>query len=180
MCCIISSIGGKIVGSIGCLIQIYSIHLWKRDSYKQFNKKRKYYTMANYKIEAIEGISSAFGQKLREAGIKTTDELLKATKTKKQRKELASATGINEDKILKWANHVDLFRIQGVGAQYAELLEAAGVDTVKELANRNTENLVQKMEEVNNSKKLVRRIPPLKSVQKWIEAAKALPRGLEY
>lgn len=136
--------------------------------------------MANYKIEAIEGISSAFGQKLREAGIKTTDELLKATKTKKQRKELASATGINEDKILKWANHVDLFRIQGVGAQYAELLEAAGVDTVKELANRNAENLVQKMEEVNNSKKLVRRIPPLKSVQKWIEAAKALPRGLEY
>lgn len=136
--------------------------------------------MANYKIETIEGIGSAFGQKLREAGIKTTDELLKATKTKKQRKELAGATGINEDKILTWANHVDLFRIQGVGAQYAELLEATGVDTVKELANRNAENLVQKMEEVNNSKKLVRRIPPLKSVQKWIETAKALPRGLEY
>ena len=136
--------------------------------------------MANYKIETIEGIGSAFGQKLREAGIKTTDELLKATKTKKLRKELAGATGINEDKILTWANHVDLFRIQGVGAQYAELLEATGVDTIKELANRNAENLVQKMEEVNNSKKLVRRIPPLKSVQKWIETAKALPRGLEY
>lgn len=136
--------------------------------------------MANYKIEQIEGIGPALGKKFREVGIKTTDQLRNATKTKAQRKELAAKAGVSEDKVLTFANHVDLFRIQGVGAQYAELLEAAGVDTVKELANRKPENLAQKMEEVNASKKLVRRVPPLKSVQKWVADAKTLPRGLEY
>lgn len=136
--------------------------------------------MANYKIEEIEGIGKVFGEKLRNAGIKTTDALLTACKTKTQRKELAAKTGLDEDKILKFANMVDLFRISGVGSEYAELLEAAGVDTVKELAMRNAENLTQKMEEVNAQKKLVRRTPPLKSVIGWIEQAKELPRGLEY
>lgn len=136
--------------------------------------------MANYKIEEVEGIGPVFGQKLREVGIKTTDQLREATKTKAQRKEVATKAGIDEAKILTFANHVDLFRVHGIGAQYSELLEAAGVDTVKELATRKAENLVQKMEEVNAKKKLVRRVPPLKSVEKWIAEAKTLPRGLVY
>lgn len=136
--------------------------------------------MANYKIEEIEGIGPVFGQKFREVGINTTDQLREATKTKAQRKDLAEKTSIDEGKILTFANHVDLFRIHGVGAQYSELLEASGVDTVKELATRKPENLVKKMEEVNANKKLVRRVPPLKSVEKWVAEAKTLPRGLEY
>lgn len=136
--------------------------------------------MANYKIEEIEGIGPAYGEKLRAAGINTTDKLFKACTTKKQRQQLAETTGIEEARILKWANMVDLFRVKGIGAQYAELLEAAGVDTVKELAQRKAENLTAKMEEVNAEKKLVRLTPALKSVQNWVAQAKELPRGLEY
>lgn len=136
--------------------------------------------MANYKIEEIEGIGPVLGKKFREAGIATTDALLKACLTKKQRKEVAEKTEISEAQILKFANQVDLFRVKGIGSEYAELLEAAGVDTVKELAQRKPENLCEKMMEVNEAKKLVRRVPPLKSVQNWVEQAKTLPRALEY
>lgn len=136
--------------------------------------------MANYKIEEIEGIGPAYGEKLRAAGITTTDKLFKACTTKKMRQQLAETTGIEESRILKWANMVDLFRVKGIGAQYAELLEAAGVDTVKELAQRKAENLTTKMEEINAEKKLVRLVPALKNVQSWIAQAKELPRGLEY
>lgn len=136
--------------------------------------------MANYKIEEIEGIGPVLGGKLREVGITTTDKLFQRVITKKQRQELAEETGIPAEKVLRFANMVDLFRIKGIGSEYAELLEAAGVDTVKELAMRNAENLLAKMEEVNEEKKLVRRVPFLKSVAKWIEQAKELPRGLEY
>ncbi len=136
--------------------------------------------MANYKIEEVEGIGPAFGAKLKEAGVTTTDKYFQACRTKADRKALAEKTGLDEGKILKWANMTDLFRIKGVGAQYAELLEAAGVDTVKELAQRNAENLAEKMAEVNAAKKLVRLVPSLKSVQKWVAEAKELPRGLEY
>ena len=136
--------------------------------------------MANYKIEEIEGIGPVLGKKFREIGITSTDALLEACATKKQRKEVAEKTGVDEAKILKFANQVDLFRIKGVGSEYAELLEAAGVDTVKELAQRKPENLCDKMMEVNKMKKLVRREPPLKFVQKWVEEAKSLPRVLEY
>ncbi len=136
--------------------------------------------MANYKIEEIEGIGPAFGAKLKEAGVTTTDKYYDACRTKANRKALAQETGIDESKILKWANMADLFRVKGIGAQYAELLEASGVDTVKELAQRNAENLTAKMAEVNAEKKLVRVVPALKSVQGWIGQAKELPRGLEY
>lgn len=136
--------------------------------------------MANYSVESVEGIGEVYGKRLREQGIKNTDQLLSATRTKAFRKELAEKTGISEDLILKFANHVDLFRVDGIGSQYAEILEAAGVDTVKELATRKPENLVKKMEEVNAVKKLVRRTPCLKVVTKWVESAKTLPRGLEY
>ena len=136
--------------------------------------------MANYKVIEVEGIGPVMAKQLNDVGIETTDELLEATKTKKQRKELAEKSGISEKRILTFANMVDLFRIQGVGAQYAELLEAAGVDTVVELATRNAENLTKKMEEVNEEKNLVRRVPPLKNVEDWIAEAKSLPRVLEY
>ncbi len=136
--------------------------------------------MANYKIEEIEGIGPAFGAKLKEVGVTTTDKYFKACRTKSDRKALAQKTGIDEAKILKWANMADLFRIKGIGAQYSELLEAAGVDTVKELAQRKPENLTETMAEVNTKKKLVRLVPALKSVKNWVAQAKELPRGLEY
>jgi predicted flap endonuclease-1-like 5' DNA nuclease len=136
--------------------------------------------MANYKIEEIEGIGPVLGEKLRKAGVTSTDKMLENTKTKKQRKDLAEATGIDEQRILKFANMADLFRITGVGQEFSELLEAAGVDTVPELAQRNAENLTAKMEAVNAAKKLTRRTPSTKEVEKWIEEAASLPRALEY
>ena len=136
--------------------------------------------MANYKIEEIEGIGPVLGEKLRNAGVNTTDKLLENTKTKAQRKSLAEKTEISEKLILKFANMADLFRITGVGQEFAELLEVAGVDTVPELAQRKAENLCAKMEEVNAEKKLTRRTPSLKEVEKWVAEAKELPRVLEY
>ena len=136
--------------------------------------------MANYKIEEIEGIGEKIGAKFREAGINSTDKLLMGTKTKKQRKSLAESTGVSEKLVLKFANMADLFRINGIGQEFSELLEAAGVDTVPELAMRKAENLTVKMEEVNAAKKLTRRTPSLKEVEKWVEEAKSLPRMLEY
>ena len=136
--------------------------------------------MATYKIEEIEGIGPVLGEKFAKAGITTTEKLLESCRTKTQRKNLAESTEISEKLILKFANMADLFRIKGVGEEYSELLEAAGVDTVPELAMRNAENLTAKMEEVNEEKKLTRRTPSLKEVEKWVEEAKTLPRCLEY
>ena len=136
--------------------------------------------MANYKIEEIEGIGPVMGEKLRAAGISSTDKLLEASKTKKQRTEIADSTGISEKLILRFANMADLFRITGVGQEFAELLEAAGVDTVPELAQRRADNLTAKMLEVNEQKNLTRRNPSLAEVEKWVTEAKTLPRVLEY
>ena len=136
--------------------------------------------MANYPVIEVEGIGPVYGKKLNDAGIKNTDELLNACKTKAMRVKLAADSGIDESHILRFANMVDLFRIHGVGSEYADLLEASGVDTVKELATRNPANLTAKMAEVNNEKKLVRRIPTEKMVEKWVNEAKTLPGALEY
>lgn len=136
--------------------------------------------MANYKIEDLEGIGPVIGEKMRNAGVKDTDTLLQNTRTPKQRKELAETTGLSTKQILKFANMVDLYRINGVGSEYSELLEAAGVDTVPELAQRNAANLTKALEEVNEQKKLTRRVPSEKEVIKWIEQAKELPRMLHY
>jgi len=136
--------------------------------------------MANKKIEDIEGIGPATGEKLRAAGVKDTDSLLAHAKTPKMRKELAESSGLSEKQVLKFANMADLYRIKGVGSEYAELLEAAGVDTVPELAQRNAENLTKKMEEVNEEKKLTRRTPTQSDVESWVAQAKDLPRALEY
>jgi predicted flap endonuclease-1-like 5' DNA nuclease len=136
--------------------------------------------MANMKIEEIEGIGPAYGEKLREAGINDTDGLLAAGKTKKGRGELAEKSGLSEKQILKWTNMADLFQISGVGPEMSELLEAAGVDTVPELAQRNAANLATKMAEVNEEKKLVRRVPSEADTTKWVAQAKELPRMIEY
>ena len=126
------------------------------------------------KIEEIEGIGPAFKQKLNDAGIKTVDALLEKGCSKIGRKSICESTGIDDKRILRWVNMADLFRINGVGEEYADLLEAAGVDTVKELRNRIPSNLHAKMIEVNESKKLVRSVPSLSSVEKWINHAKNL------
>lgn len=136
--------------------------------------------MANYKIEDLEGVGVVYGQKFRDAGIKDTDTLLESSLKPKQRKDLAEKTGISEKLILKFANMVDLYRINGIGSEYSELLEAAGVDTVPELARRNPTNLTALLAETNEVKKLTRRIPSEKEVTKWVEEAKTLPRCLEY
>ncbi len=136
--------------------------------------------MANYKIEEIEGVGPVSGEKLRNAGVTTVDKLLEAGKTKKQRKELAELSGLSESFILKITNMADLFRIKGIGQEFSELLEAAGVDTVPELAQRNPENLVAKMQEVNEAKRLTRKIPTLAEVEGWVAQAKELPRVIEY
>ncbi|MEM4727686.1 MAG: DUF4332 domain-containing protein [Candidatus Bathyarchaeia archaeon] len=132
------------------------------------------------KIEKIEGIGPVYANKLLEVGIKTTDDLLNAGATRKGRKELSEKTGISEKLILEWVNLADLFRIKGVGEEYSDLLEEAGVDSVVELAKRVPENLYAKIIEVNNEKKLVRRPPALNQVKNWIEQAKSLPRKVEY
>lgn len=136
--------------------------------------------MAQYKIEDVEGIGPAYGEKLRAAGISNTDQLLVAGKTKKGRVELAEKTGIGESLILKWVNMVDLYRVKGIGSEFSELLEASGVDTVKELKHRVPANLTQKMIEVNTRKKLTRRVPTQAVVAEWIEQAKTLPAAVEY
>ncbi len=132
------------------------------------------------KLSEIEGIGEAYEAKLKDAGVNSMEELLEVCSTKKGRADLAEKAGIFEKLILKWANHADLARIKGVGGEYAELLEAAGVDTVPELATRKAENLYKKMVEVNEEKALVRKLPTEKQVTDWIEQAKDLPRVMQY
>jgi predicted flap endonuclease-1-like 5' DNA nuclease len=134
--------------------------------------------MAN--IVDIEGIGPAYGEKLSAHGITTTDRLLEAGASKKGREELAAGTGISESLILEWVNHADLYRIKGVGSEYADLLEAAGVDTVPELAQRNSSNLAVRLAEVNEAKSLVRRVPTESEVEDWISQAKALDQVITH
>ena len=128
----------------------------------------------------IEGIGEVFAQKLSEAGVATVERLLSEGASPKGRAALAEKTGISGTLLLKWINRADLFRVKGVGTQYSDLLEAAGVDTVVELAHRKPENLLAKLVEVNDAKKLVTALPTLEHAQAWIEHAKTLPRVLTY
>ncbi|MGD0248870.1 MAG: DUF4332 domain-containing protein [Candidatus Limnocylindrales bacterium] len=132
------------------------------------------------KIEDVEGIGPAYAAKLVKAGVKTTDALLARGAKPKGRDELEKATGISHGKILEWVNHVDLYRIDGVGSEYSDLLEEAGVDSPVELAHRVAANLAAKLEEINKTKKLVRRVPGEKVVQGWIDQAKKLPKLVEH
>ena len=132
------------------------------------------------KLIDIEGVGAAYAEKLTAAGLETAAQLLAKCAAPAGRKALEEETGISGKLILKWCNHADLFRVKGIGPQFAELLEAAGVDTVKELAQRKAENLAAKMLEVNEEKKLVRRVPVAKEVQKMVDIAKELPGVLTY
>ncbi|MBQ8007916.1 MAG: DUF4332 domain-containing protein [Bacteroidaceae bacterium] len=133
-----------------------------------------------YKIIDIEGVGDVYAEKLIAAGINTPKELLDKCAAPAGRKALAEETGISDKLILTWANHADLMRIKGIGPQFSELLEAAGVDTVKELKNRNPENLTAKILEINEEKHLVRRVPVLKEIIKMVNQAKELPPVMTY
>ena len=132
------------------------------------------------KITDIEGIGPAYAEKLAAVGIATVEDMLDKGAQKKGRTSLAETTGISEKLILRWVNCADLFRIKGIGSQYADLLEAAGVDTVMALAQRNATNLTAKMAEVNEAKNLVRQTPSEKTVSAWVAQAKELPRAVHY
>jgi len=128
------------------------------------------------KLAAIEGIGEAYAAKLEAAGITSLEDFLKKCADKKGRKAMAEKTGISEKLVLNWVNRADLARVKGVSTQYADLLEAAGVDSVPELAQRNSDNLQAKMAEVNEAKKLVRKVPTTSQVADWVAQAKELPR----
>ncbi len=131
-------------------------------------------------IVDIEGIGAVYEGKLKDAGVATVEKLLETGATPKGRKDLADKTGISGDLILKWVNRADLYRIKGIGQEYSDLLEASGVDTVMELAQRKGENLYAKLAEVNGAKNLVRKLPTQEQVSGWVENAKALPRMVSY
>lgn len=133
-----------------------------------------------YKIEQIEGIGPAYAEKLSTAGIKTTEDLLAKCASKKGRDAVAEATGISYKLILKWTNHADLFRINGIAGQFAELLEAAGVDTVKEFRHRVAANLQPKLVQINDEKNLCNRVPSVSELQKMIAQAKELEVTITY
>ncbi len=132
------------------------------------------------KLSEIEGIGEVYASKLTAAGVTSLENLLKTCCEKKGRAALAEKSGVSEKLILNWVNRADLSRIKGVSTQYADLLECAGVDTIPELAQRKPENLQSKMVEVNEEKKLVRKLPTVSQVQDWVAQAKALPRVVKY
>jgi predicted flap endonuclease-1-like 5' DNA nuclease len=132
------------------------------------------------KLEFVEGIGPAYAAKLNAAGINTVLDLLQRGATRKGRLDLAEATGIAGKLILKWVNHADLYRIKGVGSEYADLLEAAGVDTVVELAHRNPANLLNTVLETNKVRSLVRKEPVASQLEDWVTQAKELPRIIQY
>lgn len=130
------------------------------------------------KVAEIEGVGPAYAAKLEDAGIGSVEALLEAGGGASNRKNLADKTGIAEGLILRWVNHADLMRIDGVGPQFAELLEAGGVDSVAELAQRNAANLTVRLGEANKTLNLANRTPSESEVQKWIEQAGSLPKAV--
>ena len=131
-------------------------------------------------ITDIEGIGEVSAVKLRAAGVHTTEALLERGRTRRGRRELAKMTGFSEKIILEWVNRADMFRIRGVASQYSDLLEAAGVDTVRELAMRKPEVLLETLVKVNAEKNKVNKLPGLRKVKNWIQTAKTLSKGVKY
>ena len=132
------------------------------------------------KISDIEGIGPAYAKKLARAGVRSVEGLLKAGAAARGRKQIAQASGLDEKLVLGWVNRADLYRVKGVGAQYSDLLEKAGVDTVVELSKRAPANLYSKMVEVNQARNLVNGMPGLHRVVGWVAQAKKLPRVVSY
>ena len=132
------------------------------------------------KLTEIEGIGESYAATMEANGISSIENLLDTCKSRKGRDNLAEKSGISGKLILKWTNRADLARVKGIGGEYADLLEAAGVDTVPELATRKPANLVAKLHEVNEEKKLVRKLPTENQVEGWVAQAKELPRVIEY
>ncbi|MDA3614783.1 DUF4332 domain-containing protein [Polluticaenibacter yanchengensis] len=132
----------------------------------------------SYKIIDIEGVGEVYAAKLKTANVNTTEDLLQVAGTKKGRIQLAETTGISEKLILTWTNHADLMRIKGIASQFSELLEAAGVDTVKEFATRVPENLHKKLVEVNEAKGLSGTVPSLNALTDMVAQAKTLPQAV--
>jgi predicted flap endonuclease-1-like 5' DNA nuclease len=148
--------------------------------YQQNGPKEKPPWGRKRKLTTVEGIGENYARQLRVAGIATTEALLGAGSSPQGRAEVAARTGISGKLILEWVNHVDLFRIKGVGEEYSDLLEEAGVDTVPELAQRNPANLYEKLKVTNEEKELVRKLPSEGQVADWVKQATALPRIIEY
>ena len=134
----------------------------------------------NYKIEEIEGIGAARAVKLSKAGIKDTDTLLQQGATARGRKRIAAIAEVSPVRLLKWVNMADLMRLSGVGQEYSELLEAANCNTVKQMRRRNPENLAKRMAEINEQRKLVRSVPTVSQVARWVEQAKTLKPVITY
>lgn len=132
------------------------------------------------KVSDIEGIGPAFEAKLNEIGIKNVDQLLEKGGSAAGRKEIEEQTGIDHKRVLDWVGMADMFRVKGIASQFAELLKAAGVDTIKELRNRNAENLHKKLEEVNAEKKLTKAVPRLDQIEDFIGQAKELEPKVTY
>ena len=132
------------------------------------------------KLSEIEGIGESYATRLKEAGLRSINDLLKTGCESGGRREIAEKTGISETLLLDWVNRADLARIKGVSTQYADLLECAGVDSVPELAQRNPENLQAKMAELNAQRKLVRKVPSVSQVQSWVAQAGELPKVVRH
>jgi len=152
------------------VVGIFALHVHAADKPKA----------AKGELMSIQGIGETTEKKLNTAGVTSVDELLNKGATPKGREELAEKSGVPAAQILRFVNYADLFRIKGIAGQTAELLEAAGVDTVAELAQRNPANLAAKLKEVNDAKKLTGKVPTEKQVAEWIEIAKTLPKKVTY
>ncbi len=132
------------------------------------------------RLKGIEGIGDEYSKRLKGVGILSVQALLDKGALAEGRHELSRSTGIPESQLLRWLNNADLFRVRGIGEEYAELLEIAGVDTVPELAMRNPENLHRMLINANETRKLVRQLPSLNQIKSWIEQAKQLPRVIHH
>jgi predicted flap endonuclease-1-like 5' DNA nuclease len=150
------------------------IHGMTPDEYRELVEKYK------DALEYVEGIGPVYGEKLKAIGLMTPLDLLNKGRFRKGREEIAEQSGISHKLILDWVNHIDLYRLNGVDANYAELLVKSGVDSVMELAQRNPSNLHEKMLQVNQEKNLARTTPPIEQVEAWVERAKVLPRVIQY
>jgi len=134
----------------------------------------------SFPVGEIDGVDSAAAAKLKAVGIRTSDKLLDAAKSLQGRKMLSEKTGIDERNLLRLANKIDRMRIKGIGQEYADLLQIAGVDTVRELTYRNPKRLAERMKAINDKRKLVRVLPSESTVGRWIEHAKKLPLKITY